>query len=748
MRPRFGGVAARHGACPYDAGMPEVGQWGPDPLLDRNSRPVRAAACRVYQPDGTTLATLYASQAGTTTITNPMPQGVASTAAGLDTNGNLSFYAPPGPYVLAISVAGQEVYRAPITVSVDTPSGGAAQTPWVQDIDAADFALSDLHHVTFGEAGGWPADVPGIGQYNGALMGVLGPVGGQLAITDPLGFNQSGDGIYWQADGIDGEQFVTIWTGPDAANEWSFDAAGALNFPGAAALSEQTGNYHGLKLTGDDRLGFQLDGGTTFDPGVVTSILDLYAISNASNERAGYDAEIQTPAGDYAEANGQAEAGQAHHLVYFQPAGGDTASIDMVADQFGPVFRFQQGDGSAQLPWLAAVMEVPYSGLPGLLLYHPTADTAVGLSMGGGDLSGSSAPHNVIDMETTDGYAAFYTDLAAANGDASYGTVASYPTSAQVSAAWYAGGDTEQRLVELNARQGDTYLAFQAGDGTVPIPNLHATQSDPWNGDPGLTLIASGASGGADQGGDASFLVGTPNLPTFTQPYAVAAMVVEDEGSAYGDFDIYAELVGGDFANVDIAAIPSQRAHVTIEHGNGAVRDGMTLVVTTDGVPTLSFVEGDGTVPIPLLRAFQSNEWEQLPGLILAHDAGPAANAAEFQIAAGDYITANTDEAIIDFAASSDPSGFGVGFEVDMFTHGTGGVLADDVSLYIYGFVGDGHATISSQQGIRINAPLFGVNRPPVSTPNVTGSRGGNAALASLLTALALVGVITDGTSA
>lgn len=35
-----------------------------------------------------------------------------------------------------------------------------------------------------------------------------------------------------------------------------------------------------------------------------------------------------------------------------------------------------------------------------------------------------------------------------------------------------------------------------------------------------------------------------------------------------------------------------------------------------------------------------------------------------------------------------------------------------------------------------------------VSPPTVTGSRGGNAALASLLTKLALLGIIVDGTTA
>lgn len=39
-------------------------------------------------------------------------------------------------------------------------------------------------------------------------------------------------------------------------------------------------------------------------------------------------------------------------------------------------------------------------------------------------------------------------------------------------------------------------------------------------------------------------------------------------------------------------------------------------------------------------------------------------------------------------------------------------------------------------------------NTAPIAKPTVTGSRGGNAALASLLTQLAALGLITDGTSA
>lgn len=50
---------------------------------------------------------------------------------------------------------------------------------------------------------------------------------------------------------------------------------------------------------------------------------------------------------------------------------------------------------------------------------------------------------------------------------------------------------------------------------------------------------------------------------------------------------------------------------------------------------------------------------------------------------------------------------------------------------------------------IRINSTGLGFfNTAPVAQPNVTGSRGGNAALASALTALANLGLITDGSSA
>lgn len=52
-----------------------------------------------------------------------------------------------------------------------------------------------------------------------------------------------------------------------------------------------------------------------------------------------------------------------------------------------------------------------------------------------------------------------------------------------------------------------------------------------------------------------------------------------------------------------------------------------------------------------------------------------------------------------------------------------------------------------SMGGVRLNGNGFGLNVAPIAKPTVSGSRGGNAALASLLTALAQYGLITDSTT-
>jgi len=55
--------------------------------------------------------------------------------------------------------------------------------------------------------------------------------------------------------------------------------------------------------------------------------------------------------------------------------------------------------------------------------------------------------------------------------------------------------------------------------------------------------------------------------------------------------------------------------------------------------------------------------------------------------------------------------------------------------------------TIDSSQGTRLHGNVGFYNTAPIAKPTVTGSRGGNAALASLLTALANQGLITNSTT-
>jgi hypothetical protein len=55
--------------------------------------------------------------------------------------------------------------------------------------------------------------------------------------------------------------------------------------------------------------------------------------------------------------------------------------------------------------------------------------------------------------------------------------------------------------------------------------------------------------------------------------------------------------------------------------------------------------------------------------------------------------------------------------------------------------------TIDSAQKVKLHGNVGFNNTSPIAKPTVTGSRGSNAALASLLTALANYGLITDSTS-
>jgi hypothetical protein len=139
--------------------MPEVGQYGPDVWKDARGNRQRSITTTVYETDGTTPATLYSSQAGTDTIANPIPTGVAQGSAGEDTEGNLIFYATPGPYVLVGTRGGSEVWRGPITVNVDSIAGTTRAVAEIDDGDSPYPLVASVTQTVLADASGGPVTV-------------------------------------------------------------------------------------------------------------------------------------------------------------------------------------------------------------------------------------------------------------------------------------------------------------------------------------------------------------------------------------------------------------------------------------------------------------------------------------------------------------------------------------------------------------------------------------------------------------
>jgi hypothetical protein len=101
-----------------------AGQYGPDVVVNSAGAPQVEAQVTVYLTDGTTKATLYTDRTKVTTTANPVVT---------DALGNLTFWAEPGRYVLAVLVGtttrtfNVSVLPDPAELSTDllTVDGGA-----------------------------------------------------------------------------------------------------------------------------------------------------------------------------------------------------------------------------------------------------------------------------------------------------------------------------------------------------------------------------------------------------------------------------------------------------------------------------------------------------------------------------------------------------------------------------------------------------------------------------------------------
>jgi hypothetical protein len=176
-----------------------------------------------------------------------------------------------------------------------------------------------------------------------------------------------------------------------------------------------------------------------------------------------------------------------------------------------------------------------------------------------------------------------------------------------------------------------------------------------------------------------------------------------------------------------------------------------TLNLQTGGVTGLTM---DGSQRVAINRAINTSYQFMVDSRAVAHtnslstpvgglnvnslnlSANATGPGVGYTIAAGGRVDGNTS---VEFGA--------IGF---LKENGTSGNTAGNIVLYTRPASGNllPALTIDSSQGTRLHGNVGFYNTAPIAKPNVTGSRGGNAALASLLTALANQGLITNSTTA
>lgn len=120
---------------------------------------------------------------------------------------------------------------------------------------------------------------------------------------------------------------------------------------------------------------------------------------------------------------------------------------------------------------------------------------------------------------------------------------------------------------------------------------------------------------------------------------------------------------------------------------------------------------------------------------------------------AGASITSGNGTTNVGAAINGASSGAAGGASVVVQNGGTSIIAIGNKSAVIGGAYSAtpyifGNATIEVGAAVKFLSTTGFNNTAPIAKPTVTGSRGGNAALASLLTALASYGLITDSSTA
>lgn len=198
---------------------------------------------------------------------------------------------------------------------------------------------------------------------------------------------------------------------------------------------------------------------------------------------------------------------------------------------------------------------------------------------------------------------------------------------------------------------------------------------------------------------------------------------------------------------VSLSAISADLGTVTAGHIRNSGNTAAIRLSGTATLPTTNFIDFTATGSDPFLKH---------PGLTLEADGdanfGGTVSAAAFTASAPVFSGEVSFKTGLGFVTSKiGGSGFGCyqywGIDDGSLNRGNARLEAENGGAAFFVYDGDG-----STKGTRTlslgNAKLGFFSTTPVSKPTVTGSRGSNAALASALTALSTLGLLTDSSSA
>lgn len=194
-----------------------AGRFGPEAIIDGAGNKRAGALVDVLLTDGVTAASLYTDRTKATAAANPVLA---------DSNGNLTFFADPGDYVIVVHYLGVTVGTIGVTVPID-PIEAAQDTDAVNTVSASGAGTVILPDpTTYGMS-----DVTLTGN---ATVALPSPAAGE---SFSLLLRQDGTGsrtVTWSGTIIwDGASVPTLQTAAGATDEFVFRSYSGASWRGS-----------------------------------------------------------------------------------------------------------------------------------------------------------------------------------------------------------------------------------------------------------------------------------------------------------------------------------------------------------------------------------------------------------------------------------------------------------------------------------------------------------------------------------